>query len=293
MAGEGKGWISLHRSIQEHWLWQEKPFSKGQAWLDLLLSANHQDRKILLGNELINVERGSFITSQKKLMGRWGWGSEKTRTFLKLLDSDEMIKFQPDKKKTTIIILNYDRYQKQNGLNADIPTDSENMQNDNRMQTERKQNDSRTPAETNNNDNNYNNINNDNNSSGSTPNYIEFFNRNFHLINSYEVNILNSFIKDGLSEEVILLALEEAIGNNVRTIKYVKSILQNWLEKNIKNIEDVKAEQEKFKRETEEKKTKYSNVERKDNGAKIDSFNGYEQRDYDFDDLEKKLLGWK
>lgn len=159
MAGEGKGWISLHRSIQEHWLWQEKPFSKGQAWLDLLLSANHQDKKILLGNELISVKRGSFIISQKKLMERWGWGSEKTRAFLKLLDSDGMIKFQPDKKKTTIIILNYDRYQKQNGLNADIPTDSENMQNDNRTQTECNQNDSRTSAETNNNDNNVNNVN--------------------------------------------------------------------------------------------------------------------------------------
>ncbi|RXM75103.1 DnaD domain protein, partial [Clostridium tetani] len=226
--------ISLYRDIQEHWIWEDA--EKLKAWLDLLLLANHQSRKILLGNELINVERGSFITSQKKLMERWGWGSEKTRTFLKLLDSDGMIKFQPDKKKTTIIILNYDRYQKQNGFNADIPTDSENMQNDNRTQTECNQNDSRTSAETNNNDNNYNNINNDNNSSGSTPNYIEFFNSNFHMISSYELEVLRSYEKDGLSEEVILLALKKAVENNVRTIKYVKSILQNWLENNIKTV---------------------------------------------------------
>ena len=26
--------------------------------------------------------------------------------------------------------------------------------------------------------------------------------------------------------------------------------------------------------------------------TKIDNFNNYEQRDYDFDALEKKLLGW-
>ncbi|SJZ92076.1 Phage replication protein, DnaD domain [Clostridium tetani] len=295
--GKEKGWISLYRDIQEHWIWEDA--EKLKAWLDLLLLANHQSRKILLGNELINVERGSFITSQKKLMERWGWGSEKTRTFLKLLDSDGMIKFQPDKKKTTIIILNYDRYQKQNGFNADIPTDSENMQNDNRTQTECNQNDSRTSAETNNNDNNYNNINNDNNSSGSTPNYIEFFNSNFHMISSYELEVLRSYEKDGLSEEVILLALKKAVENNVRTIKYVKSILQNWLENNIKTVEGVKAEEERFKRDIEHKKAK-GNVERKDNGAKVDSFNGYQQRTYDgsdggmtFDDLEKKLLGWK
>ncbi|RXM53927.1 DNA replication protein DnaD [Clostridium tetani] len=138
------------------------------------------------------------------------------------------------------------------------------------------------------------------NNNSSTVSYIEFFNSNFHMISSYELEILRSYEKDGLDPGVIKLALEEAIGNNVRTIKYVKSILQNWLEKNIKTVEAVKAEKEKFKRETEEKKTKYSNVERKDNGAKIDSFNGYQQRTYDgsdggmtFDDLEKKLLGWK
>jgi len=53
MAGEGKGWIRVYRSIQEHWLWQEKPFSKGQAWLDLLLSANHQDSKIIFDSNLV------------------------------------------------------------------------------------------------------------------------------------------------------------------------------------------------------------------------------------------------
>ena len=105
MVGEGKGWISLYRSIQDHWLWQERPFSKGQAWLDLLLLANHKDNKFLLGNELIKVKKGSFITSQKKLRERWGWGNEKIRSFLKLLEEDGMIKQHADKKKTVITIV--------------------------------------------------------------------------------------------------------------------------------------------------------------------------------------------
>jgi len=40
-AGEkmpGNGWISLHRRIQEHWIWQDKPFSKGQAWIEMMIS---------------------------------------------------------------------------------------------------------------------------------------------------------------------------------------------------------------------------------------------------------------
>lgn len=294
MAGEGKGWISLYRALEDSWLWEDKPFARGQAWIDLLLQANHKDRKTFSKGELVNIKRGSFLTSDQALADRWGWSRKKVRTFLDVLVEEQMVELERSPKGTSLSIVKWDLYQR-GGTTEEQP---KIQQKDNRRTTEEQRRVQQ--RNTNNNDNNYNNINNDNNSSGSTPNYIEFFNSNFHLINSYEINILNSFVKDGLSEEVILLALKKAVENNVRTIKYVKSILQSWLENNIKTAEGVKAEEEKFKRETEEKKTKYSNVERKDNGAKVDSFNGYQQRTYDgsdggmtFDDLEKKLLGWK
>lgn len=78
---EAAGWISVHRKIKDNWIWADKPFSKGQAWIDLLLMANHSDKKVVLGNEVILVERGSFITSEKKLMENWGWSKEKVRRF--------------------------------------------------------------------------------------------------------------------------------------------------------------------------------------------------------------------
>ncbi|BDR73369.1 hypothetical protein K144316041_23800 [Clostridium tetani] len=131
-------------------------------------------------------------------------------------------------------------------------------------------------------------------------NYVEFFNNNFHLITKYELDTLKSYEDDKLQPGLITLALQKAVDKNKRSLDYVKGILNNWLKNNIKTIEDAEAREKEFKREKEEKKTKYRNVERKDNGAKIDSFNGYQQRTYDgsdggmtFDDLEKKLLGWK
>lgn len=294
MAGEGKGWISLYRALEDSWLWEDKPFARGQAWIDLLLQANHKDRKTFSKGELVNIKRGSFLTSDQALADRWGWSRKKVRTFLDVLVEEQMVELERSPKGTSLSIVKWDLYQR-GGTTEEQP---KIQQKDNRRTTEEQRRVQQ--RNTNNNDNNYNNINNDNNSSGSTPNYIEFFNSNFHLINSYEINILNSFVKDGLSEEVILLALKKAVENNVRTIKYVKSILQSWLENNIKTVEGVKAEEERFKRDIEHKKAKGSNVERKDNGAKIDSFNGYQQRTYDgsdggmtFDDLEKKLLGWK
>ena len=49
------GWIKLHRELLLHDLWKYKPFSKGQAWIDLLMLANHKNNKFFLGNEVIEV----------------------------------------------------------------------------------------------------------------------------------------------------------------------------------------------------------------------------------------------
>ncbi|MDD3186730.1 MAG: hypothetical protein PHT76_15730 [Anaerostipes sp.] len=117
-----KGWIKLHRGITDHWLWADKPFSRGQAFMDLVLMANHKDKMVSLGSQLVEVSRGSFITSELKLSDRWGWSKTKTRSFLKMLQTDHMIVKKSDRKKTTITIVNYSVYQ-------DIETTEEPQKN--------------------------------------------------------------------------------------------------------------------------------------------------------------------
>lgn len=106
-----EGWGKIHRSILDHWLWSDKPFSKGQAWIDIIMLANHAEKKVVLGNDLVNVERGSLITSELKLSDRWGWSKTKVRSFLDLLQNDNMIIKISDRKKTTINVVNYGIYQ--------------------------------------------------------------------------------------------------------------------------------------------------------------------------------------
>ncbi len=76
----------------------------------MLMLANHKDNKFVLGNELLEIEKGQFVTSELKLMERWGWGKAKLRSFLKMLEKDEMIIKKSDRKKTTITICNYSVY---------------------------------------------------------------------------------------------------------------------------------------------------------------------------------------
>lgn len=123
MTNKNMGWISLNREIRDHWIFKEKRnFSKFEAWIDLLLLANHQDNKILMDNKLIKVEEGSLITSKKKLCERWGWSSTKIKRVFELLEEEKMIVVKCDNKKTTIKILNYKKYQKKITKNIDIDT---------------------------------------------------------------------------------------------------------------------------------------------------------------------------
>lgn len=104
-----QGWIKLHRSIFNHWLWKED--TKLKWWLDLLLMANHTTRKILLGNQLFEIPRGSLHTSMTKLTSRWQADKKTVKRFLDLLQKDSMISYTTTSKGTTINICNYNDFQ--------------------------------------------------------------------------------------------------------------------------------------------------------------------------------------
>lgn len=140
------GWVVVHRQLQEHWLWEEKPFSYGHAWVDLIMMANHTERKILIGKDVSIIEAGSVITSELKLADRWGWSKTKVRRFLTLLENDSMIVKKTDHKKTTIKLEKYVDFQK---------TETKKKPQKNHKKTTEK-----PQKNTNNNVNNDNNINN-------------------------------------------------------------------------------------------------------------------------------------
>jgi len=107
------GWITLHRKIEKHWLWDSKPFSRGQAWIDILLECNHSERKGLFDGKLITTKRGQSSNSKKTWAHRWGWSISATRHFITLLENDEMISTHNARVTTVLSVLNYDTYQAQ------------------------------------------------------------------------------------------------------------------------------------------------------------------------------------
>lgn len=106
-----KGWVKIYRQITEHWVWEDKPFSKGQAWIDLVLLASHKDKKFQSMGKVIDGKRGEIHRSILSLSRRWGWDRRKVRRFLDGLEMDGMVSLNSTTHGTTITIINYSVFQ--------------------------------------------------------------------------------------------------------------------------------------------------------------------------------------
>jgi hypothetical protein len=106
------GWIKLHRKLSENSLWTSEPFTRGQAWVDLILLANHEYGFFFLRDHKIEVERGQVGYSQLKLAERWKWSRTKVRSFLNTLEKEQQVIQQQSHSTSIITIINYDEYQK-------------------------------------------------------------------------------------------------------------------------------------------------------------------------------------
>lgn len=78
---------------------------------------------------------------------------------------------------------------------------------------------------------------------------------------------------------------------NKADFKYIDGILTSWDKDNIKTVEDV--DKKNVKKTYHKNNTNNTNnLNYKNNNSSNSTFNNFEQRNYDFEDLEKKLLGW-
>ncbi|WP_035283260.1 MULTISPECIES: DnaD domain protein [unclassified Clostridium] len=90
--------------------------------------------------------------------------------------------------------------------------------------------------------------------------------------------------------EIILKACDICFERlNRADFKYIDGILTNWNKNNIRTLEDIALKDTK-------NTTKNSKYQKSYNNSNTDKsplkFNNFEAREYDYDSLEKKLLGW-
>ena len=122
------GYILLYKQItdKDSWLWSDKPFSRGQAWIDLLLMANYQDQKVAIKGQIIDIKRGQLLRGTNNLADRWGWSRSKVIRFLEQCEADGMCFVNGTAYGTIISIRNYDAYQDPTGRTPILQKNTKN-----------------------------------------------------------------------------------------------------------------------------------------------------------------------
>lgn len=148
------GYIKLWRCIKDNPIWFEEPFTRGQAWIDLLMVANHKIGTIRRRGIRVTVNRGEVGMSLRELAERWRWSLGKVQRFFDDLKIDTQIHYRMDTENLNvtnlICITNYEKYQSTD-TETDTKTDTETIrkqvQNKNEKNKKKKEEEKKEYAE--------------------------------------------------------------------------------------------------------------------------------------------------
>ena len=109
---KNSGWIKLYRQLQQNPIWQSsEPFNRRDAWIDLLLLANHEERAIIVNGKKKIINEGQHWTSYRALAQRWHWSYEKVRRYFALLDELDMAHVTVTPNGSLVTLVNYSFFQ--------------------------------------------------------------------------------------------------------------------------------------------------------------------------------------
>lgn len=249
--------IKINRKILEWEWWGNINVSRLFIWM--LLKANWKDGKF----QGLDIKRGSFVSSYPKMEAETGLTVNEIRTAILKLKSTGEITVKSQAKFSVFTIKNYDLYQDINSQNNSQTTGK--SQSINSLLTtieERKE------------------IKKERSNIGPARLFKDFFSaypKSGNRIMTEQAYAMLLSSTDNLSEEELLVAAKNYAESCqiLNTQKQFVKNPENWLRDSswINYMPD-----------------KYKKPENKQAAPKENRFNNFEQRHYDFDELERKLL---
>lgn len=117
------GWIKIYRELADHWLAQNP--EKLGWWVLLLLKVAHEEKKVMVGSQLVELKRGQIIASLTYLAELWQTSKSSAERFVDLLEKEQMLRRCVERKQTIITICNYDSYQEKKKTKRDDKRDDD------------------------------------------------------------------------------------------------------------------------------------------------------------------------
>lgn len=114
---QDKGFVKINRNILDNALWNEKPYDKAHAFVDLILLCAWSEKTLVIGGEKVTLMPGQYFTSLRVLAERWGWTRSKVNVFLKELDNKHSCEHFTNTYGTLITLVNWASYQSSTSSN--------------------------------------------------------------------------------------------------------------------------------------------------------------------------------
>lgn len=141
------GWIKIHRKITESAIWSDP--RKLKLWMLCLLKASHKEREVLVGNKLVKLDPGQFVTGRDSLAEEFNKGMKKDDRitprclwkWIKLFETANFCSIKSTTKYSVITVIKWSEFQQSS---TTVPTEfqqsSTNKNVKNNVVVEEKQN---------------------------------------------------------------------------------------------------------------------------------------------------------
>ena len=133
-----EGYVKIYRSSLDNKAYYAEPFTRWQAWVDLLLLANYKDNIVYVRGIPVEVKRGQVLGGEEFLAKRWKWSRGKVKRFCSHLESKTVQQIVQQKSNviTVITIVNYELYQDNGTTDSTANSTTDGQQTDNRRTTD-------------------------------------------------------------------------------------------------------------------------------------------------------------
>lgn len=267
VAQEKNGWIKLHRKLLDNPIIM-KDADHLAVWMYLLLNATHAEYPVLFKGEKIMLAPGQLITGRKSIADKLGINESKVTRILDAFKNEHQIEQQTSNRNRLISIIKWDLYQSSE-------QQDELQMNNNRTTSEQQVNTNK----------NVNNIKNEKNVINIIPDSDEpepapgkkskSDKPVKHKYGEYKNVLLTDEELDKLKTEYSdwkdrIERLSSYVASTGKSYKSHYATIRNWARKDAE------------KPGRKEMVPSWMNKQNK--------FNDFQQRDYDFDELEAKLL---
>lgn len=129
------GWIKLHRSITDSFVFDNPDRLKFWVWC--LCKASHKDRKQTVGLQEIELKKGQFIFGRKKASAELNMDENKIYRLSKTFQKREKIVVKSNNKYSLVTVVNWEFYQGERQQSEQL---TDNKPTTNRQQTDTNKN---------------------------------------------------------------------------------------------------------------------------------------------------------